>query len=83
MGSSGSGVQKRHEIIFTQSPCRKLPPKKIDRSFDVSFYRVSGCFSAVGVQSTTKGVLQKKSSRKSFTKKSTKIQKRFFLGFGL
>jgi hypothetical protein len=62
--------------------------EKIDKNVDVSFsstfflfYRIFGCFSAMGVQKHYKKVLQKKSCRKVFTKKSTRSPKPTFSRF--
>jgi hypothetical protein len=73
---SARGVQKRHKNIFTKSPCRKLFPKfrqKISMTVFPRlflFYRVFGCFSAMGLQ---------KHYKKRFAKKimSKKINKKF------
>jgi hypothetical protein len=67
-------------------------PQKIDKTltsvffFDFFlFYRVFGCFSAMGVQRHYKNILPKNSVEKKlhvyFTKERQKIQNRFFLDF--
>jgi hypothetical protein len=44
----------------------------------ILFYRVFGCFSAMGGQKHHKNVLQKKSCRKVLQKNRQKIENRFF-----
>jgi hypothetical protein len=56
----------------------KTPPQKIVKSFDASFYRVSGCFSAVGVQKHYKRRFTKKPCRKALQKNRPEIENRFF-----
>jgi hypothetical protein len=65
----------------------KAFPKKVDKNFDASssltfwFYRVFGCFSAMGVQKHHKKGFTERSCRKVFTKKSTKNPKPIFPRF--
>jgi hypothetical protein len=71
----GKEVQKHHKNIFTKSPCRKKNPKfrqKISTSVFPRlflFYRVFGCFSAMGVQKHYKKRFTKKIVSQSFYKK--------------
>jgi hypothetical protein len=69
---------------FAKSPCRKLF-QKFRQSFRCQFFLDFFCFIAFsgvsqrwGFKNTTKNVLQKKSCRKVFTKKSTKNPKPAF-----
>jgi hypothetical protein len=63
--------------------------KKIDKNSDVSFssiflfYRVFGCFAAIGVQKHNKKRLQKNRVEKFLQKNPQKIQNRFFIDFFL
>jgi hypothetical protein len=62
----------------------KTFPEKIDNNFDVRFsstflfYRVFGCFLAMGVQKHYKNRFTKKMCRKGFYKKVDKNPKPFF-----
>ena len=70
-----NGVARGVSIGLTKSPCRKLFPKfrqKIRCQFFLDFflfYRVFGCFSAMGVQKHYKKRFTKKIVSKSFYKK--------------
>jgi hypothetical protein len=81
------GSSKTPQTYFGKSPCRKLSPKfrpKFRCQFFLDFFcfiAFSGVFQRWEFKSTTKNVLQKKSSRKVFTKKSTKSPKPIFSRF--
>jgi hypothetical protein len=91
LGVSRQGEFKNTIKIFLQKVHVEKQLKNFDKNFEVSFSSIFfvlscfrfvlscfGCFSAIGVQNTTKNVLQKKSCRKVFTKKSTKNPKPTF-----
>jgi hypothetical protein len=89
---SARGVQKRHKNIWAKSPCRKLFPKKIETnsmsvvSFSSAFlfYRVFGCFSAMGdgssktLQKTFCKKIVSESFYKKFDQKPKAVYSRFF-----
>jgi hypothetical protein len=76
-------------LFFAKSPCRKIFPKKSTKiSMTVFprlflFYRVFGCFSAMGVQAKTlqKMFCKKNRVEKFVQKNRPKIQNRCFLDF--
>jgi hypothetical protein len=80
----GKGEFKNTTKMFEKSPCQKLPPKKSTKismsGFPrlVLFYRVFGCFSAMGVQKPRRKRFYKKILSKSFNKKIGKKPKTVF-----
>jgi hypothetical protein len=78
LGVSRQGEFKNTIKIFLQKfHVKNFSPKNRQKFrcqffLDLFIYRVFGCFSAMGDQTTTKNVLQNKSCRKVFTKKSIK-----------
>jgi hypothetical protein len=85
----GKGISKTPLKYFCKTSMSKTISKKIDKHFDVSFsstfflfYRVFGCFSAMGVQKHTQKTFCKKHRVEEFVQKnSTKKLKPFFSRF--
>jgi hypothetical protein len=81
--------QKHHKkYVCKKSTRSKFFSKKNDKHLDVSFpsiffwfYRVLGCFAAIGIQNTTKNVSQKNRVEKFLQNKSTDNPKPIFCRF--
>jgi hypothetical protein len=88
LGGSRQGEFKNTITIFLQKVQVESFSQKIDKNFDVSFssiflfYRVFGCFSAMGVRKQYKKRFAKQIVSKSFYKKYDKKPKTYiFLRF--